>query len=90
MIREHSPNQRPGPGTVHGIGHSDFVRVLTTRVNVCYRLVNQWDLEPHRLRDLARGTLFAGPFQVGMATIDCSRPAAFGMESPGAIAGKTR
>lgn len=42
-------------------------QVLTTRVNVCYRIVNQSDLVHHRLRDLARGTLLAGPFQVRIA-----------------------
>lgn len=29
------------------VGHPDFVRFFDTRVNVCYRIVNLWDVVPH-------------------------------------------
>jgi len=35
------------------VGHGDFVSFFNTHVNVCYRIVNQWDLVPHLPPDLA-------------------------------------
>jgi triacylglycerol lipase len=29
------------------VGHSDFVHFFDTRVNICYRIVNLWDVVPH-------------------------------------------
>jgi hypothetical protein len=29
------------------VGHSDFVSFFNTHVNVCYRIVNVWDVVPH-------------------------------------------
>jgi hypothetical protein len=35
------------------VGHDDFVTVFNTHVNVCYRIVNVWDVVPHLPPDLA-------------------------------------
>jgi hypothetical protein len=35
------------------VGHGDFVSFFNTHVNVCYRIVNQWDVVPHLPPDLA-------------------------------------
>jgi triacylglycerol lipase len=35
------------------VGHDDFVSFFNTHVNVCYRIVNQWDVLPHLPPDLA-------------------------------------
>ena len=35
------------------VGHGDFVSFFNTHVNVCYRIVNQWDVVPHVPPDLA-------------------------------------
>jgi triacylglycerol lipase len=35
------------------VGHDDFVSFLNTHVNVCYRIVNVWDVVPHLPPDLA-------------------------------------
>ncbi len=29
------------------VGHPDYVRFFETRVNICYRIVNLWDVVPH-------------------------------------------
>jgi hypothetical protein len=29
------------------VGHQDFVRLFDTRVNICYRIANLWDIVPH-------------------------------------------
>lgn len=29
------------------VGHPDYVRLFDTRVNICYRIVNLWDVVPH-------------------------------------------
>jgi len=29
------------------VGHPDFVHFFDTRVNICYRIVNLWDVVPH-------------------------------------------
>ncbi len=35
------------------VGHDDFVSFFNTHVNVCYRIVNVWDVVPHLPPDLA-------------------------------------
>ena len=35
------------------VGHSDYVDFFNTHVNVCYRIVNVWDVVPHLPPDLA-------------------------------------
>lgn len=35
------------------VGHDDFVTMFNTHVNVCYRIVNLWDVVPHLPPDLA-------------------------------------
>jgi triacylglycerol lipase len=35
------------------VGHDDFVTFFNTHVNVCYRIVNVWDVVPHLPPDLA-------------------------------------
>lgn len=35
------------------VGHDDFVSFFDTHVNVCYRIVNVWDVVPHLPPDLA-------------------------------------
>jgi len=35
------------------VGHEDFVSFFNTHVNVCYRIVNVWDVVPHLPPDLA-------------------------------------
>jgi hypothetical protein len=35
------------------VGHDDFVSFFNTHVNVCYRMVNVWDVVPHLPPDLA-------------------------------------
>lgn len=35
------------------VGHSDYVSFFNTHVNVCYRIVNLWDVVPHLPPDLA-------------------------------------
>src|SRR5215467_13673120 len=35
------------------VGHDDFVTFYNTHVNVCYRIVNVWDVVPHLPPDLA-------------------------------------
>jgi hypothetical protein len=35
------------------VGHTDFVSFFNTHVNVCYRIVNLWDVVPHIPPDLA-------------------------------------
>jgi hypothetical protein len=35
------------------VGHADFVTFFNTHVNICYRIVNVWDLVPHLPPDVA-------------------------------------
>jgi hypothetical protein len=35
------------------VGHSDFVTFFNTHVNICYRIVNVWDVVPHLPPDIA-------------------------------------
>jgi hypothetical protein len=35
------------------VGHDDFVTFFNTHVNICYRIVNVWDLVPHLPPDIA-------------------------------------
>jgi lipase (class 3) len=35
------------------VGHDDFVTFYNTHVNVCYRIVNVWDVVPHLPPDIA-------------------------------------
>ena len=35
------------------VGHDDYVSFFNTHVNICYRIVNQWDVVPHLPPDLA-------------------------------------
>jgi hypothetical protein len=35
------------------VGHSDFVSFFNTHVNICYRIVNVWDVVPHLPPDIA-------------------------------------
>ena len=35
------------------VGHSDYVDFFNTHVNICYRIVNVWDVVPHLPPDLA-------------------------------------
>jgi hypothetical protein len=36
------------------VGHDDFVAFFNTHVNICYRIVNLWDVVPHLPPDIAR------------------------------------
>ena len=35
------------------VGHNDFVTFFNTHVNICYRIVNLWDVVPHLPPDIA-------------------------------------
>ena len=35
------------------VGHDDYVNFFNTHVNVCCRIINQWDVVPHLPPDLA-------------------------------------
>jgi triacylglycerol lipase len=35
------------------VGHNDFVTFFNTHVNICYRIVNVWDVVPHLPPDIA-------------------------------------
>jgi len=35
------------------VGHDDFVSFFSTHINVCYRIVNVWDVVPHLPPDIA-------------------------------------
>jgi hypothetical protein len=35
------------------VGHDDFVTFFNTHVNICYRIVNVWDVVPHLPPDIA-------------------------------------
>jgi len=35
------------------VGHDDFVTFYNTHVNICYRIVNVWDVVPHLPPDIA-------------------------------------